>query len=95
VKARDGIERSGLVCPSLDLGSTVVELISYDGAAVDSAPQTEQLVLRTTQMVHLIQIRPKRPVGSGSVGDESFCLLLSNSIGLWLKGLWSSKTDTT
>ena len=39
VKARDRIERSGLGVPIdlvyLDLGGTVVELISYDGASVD------------------------------------------------------------
>jgi catechol 2,3-dioxygenase-like lactoylglutathione lyase family enzyme len=50
VKARDRIERSGLGVPIdlvyLDLGGTVVELISYEGAAVDSAPQTEHLGYR-------------------------------------------------
>ena len=50
VKARDRIERSGLGVPIdlvyLDLGGTVVELISYDGAAVDPAPQTEHLGYR-------------------------------------------------
>jgi hypothetical protein len=30
----------------LDLGGTVVELISYEGAAVDPAPQTEHLGYR-------------------------------------------------
>jgi hypothetical protein len=38
------------VCPStwsyLDLGGTVVELISYEGGAVDPAPQTEHLGYR-------------------------------------------------
>ena len=47
VKSRDRIERSGLGVPIdliyLDLGGTVVELISYDGALVDPAPQTEHL----------------------------------------------------
>src|SRR6476620_9535994 len=47
VKARDRIERSGLGVPIdlvyLDLGGTVVELISYEGAAVDPARQTEHL----------------------------------------------------
>src|SRR5438128_5414279 len=47
VKARDRIERSGLGVPIdlvyLDLGGTVVELISYEGGAVDPAPQTEHL----------------------------------------------------
>ena len=42
VKARDRIERSGLGVPIdlvyLDLGGTVVELISYEGAALDPAP---------------------------------------------------------
>jgi len=50
VKARDRIERSGLGVPIdlvyLDLGGTVVELIRYDGAAVDPAPQTEHLGYR-------------------------------------------------
>jgi glyoxylase I family protein len=50
VKARDRIERSGLGVPIdlvyLDLGGTVVELISYEGAAVDPAPQTEHLGYR-------------------------------------------------
>ena len=50
VKARDRIERSGLGVPIdlvyLDLGGTVVELISYEGGAVDSAPQTEHLGYR-------------------------------------------------
>ena len=42
VKARDRIERSSLGVPIdlvyLDLGGTTVELIRYDGAAVDPAP---------------------------------------------------------
>jgi catechol 2,3-dioxygenase-like lactoylglutathione lyase family enzyme len=50
VKARDRIERSGLGVPIdlvyLDLGGTVVELITYDGAAVDPAPQKEHLGYR-------------------------------------------------
>jgi catechol 2,3-dioxygenase-like lactoylglutathione lyase family enzyme len=50
VKARDRIERSGLAVPIdlvyLDLGGTVVELISYEGASVDPAPQTEHLGYR-------------------------------------------------
>jgi catechol 2,3-dioxygenase-like lactoylglutathione lyase family enzyme len=49
VKARDRIERSGLVVPIdlyLDLGGTIVELIAYEGAAVDPAPQTEHLGYR-------------------------------------------------
>jgi catechol 2,3-dioxygenase-like lactoylglutathione lyase family enzyme len=50
VKARDRIERSGLGVPIdlvyLDLGGTVVELISYEGASVDPAPQTEHLGYR-------------------------------------------------
>jgi glyoxylase I family protein len=50
VKSRDRIERSGLGVPIdlvyLDLGSTVVELISYDGAPLDPAPQTEHLGYR-------------------------------------------------
>jgi glyoxylase I family protein len=50
VKSRDRIESSGLGVPIdlvyLDLGGTVVELISYDGAPVDPAPQTEHLGYR-------------------------------------------------
>ena len=50
VKARDRIERSGLGVPIdlvyLDLGGTIVELISYEGTAVDPAPQTEHLGYR-------------------------------------------------
>jgi catechol 2,3-dioxygenase-like lactoylglutathione lyase family enzyme len=50
VKARDRIERSGLGVPIdliyLELGGTVVELISYDGVAVDSAPEREHLGYR-------------------------------------------------
>jgi len=49
VKARDRIERSGLGVPIdlvyLDLGGTVVELISYEGGAVDPAPQTEHRMM--------------------------------------------------
>ena len=50
VKARDRIERSGLGVPIdlvyLDLGGTVVELISYDSASVDPAPEKEHLGYR-------------------------------------------------
>src|SRR5438105_13238298 len=50
VKARDRIERSGLGVPIdlvyLDLGGTVVELIAYNGVAVDPAPQKEHLGYR-------------------------------------------------
>ena len=50
VKQRDRIERSGLGVPIdlvyLDLGGTVVELITYDGATVDPAPQQEHLGYR-------------------------------------------------
>ena len=50
VKTRDRIERSGPGVPIdlvyLDLGGTVVELIAYEGAAVDPAPQTEHLGYR-------------------------------------------------
>jgi glyoxylase I family protein len=50
VKSRDRIERSGLGVPMslvyLELGGTVVELISYDGAALDPAPQSEHLGYR-------------------------------------------------
>ena len=50
VKARDRIERSGLGVPIdlvyLDLGGTVVELISYEGAVIDPAPQNDHLGYR-------------------------------------------------
>jgi catechol 2,3-dioxygenase-like lactoylglutathione lyase family enzyme len=48
VKARDRIERPGsaLDLVYLDLGGTVVELISYEGVAVDPAPQKEHLGYR-------------------------------------------------
>ena len=50
VKARDRIGSSGLGVPIdlvyLDLGGTVVELITYEGAAVDPAPQNEHLGYR-------------------------------------------------
>ena len=50
VKARDRIERAGsgtaLNLVYLDLGGTVVELISYEGVAVDPAPQNEHLGYR-------------------------------------------------
>lgn len=50
VKLRDRIERSGQGVPInlvyLDLGGTVVELISYEGVAVDPAPQKEHLGYR-------------------------------------------------
>jgi len=50
VKARDRIAQSGLGVPIdlvyLDLGGTVVELISYKGASIDPAPQKEHLGYR-------------------------------------------------
>ncbi len=50
VRMRDRIERSGLGVPIdlvyLDLGGTTVELITYQGAAVDPAPQSEHLGYR-------------------------------------------------
>src|SRR5258708_14133087 len=50
VRERDRIERSGLGVPIdlvyLELGGTTVELITYDGAQVDPAPQTEHLGYR-------------------------------------------------
>jgi glyoxylase I family protein len=50
VRARDRIESSGLGVPIdlvyLDLGGTVVELIAYEGTAVDPAPQAEHLGYR-------------------------------------------------
>jgi len=50
VKARDRIERSGLGVPLdliyLDLGGTVVELITYRGLAIAPAPSEEHLGYR-------------------------------------------------
>ncbi len=50
IKSRDRIERSSLGVPMdlvyLDLGGTVVELISYAGAAVAPAPREEHLGYR-------------------------------------------------
>jgi len=50
VRERDRIERSGLGVPIdlvyLELGGTTVELITYDGAQVDPAPQNEHLGYR-------------------------------------------------
>jgi glyoxylase I family protein len=48
VKAKDRIERPGsaLNLTYLDLGGTVVELISYEGVAVEPAPQKEHLGYR-------------------------------------------------
>ena len=50
VRARDRIERSGLGTPMdlvyLELGGTTIELISYEGAAVEPAPQSEHLGYR-------------------------------------------------
>jgi len=50
LKARDRIERSSLGVPIdlvyLDLGGTVVELISYEGASIDPAPRAEHLGYR-------------------------------------------------
>jgi hypothetical protein len=50
VKARDRIERSGLGVPIdlvyLELGGSVVELISSDGVTVDPAPPGEHLGYR-------------------------------------------------
>ena len=50
VRARDRIEQSGLGTPIdlvyLELGGTTVELISYEGATVEPAPQKEHLGYR-------------------------------------------------
>jgi catechol 2,3-dioxygenase-like lactoylglutathione lyase family enzyme len=49
LKARDRIERPGgaaLNLVYLDLGGTVVELISYEGVPVDLAPRLEHLGYR-------------------------------------------------
>src|SRR5829696_4156602 len=49
VKARDHIQRpdgTALNLTYLDLGGTVVELIAYEGVAVDPAPRQEHLGYR-------------------------------------------------
>ena len=50
VRARDRIEQSGLGTPIdfvyLEFGGTTVELISYEGATVEPAPQKEHLGYR-------------------------------------------------
>lgn len=50
VKSRERIEQSGLGVPIdlvyLDLGGTAVELIAYEGASVEPAPQKEHLGYR-------------------------------------------------
>src|SRR5712691_6894418 len=48
VKRRDRVERPGsaLNLTYLDLGGTTVELIAYEGVAVDPAPQKEHLGYR-------------------------------------------------
>jgi glyoxylase I family protein len=48
LKAQDRIERPGsaLNLIYLDLGGTVVELISYEGVAIDPAPHSEHLGYR-------------------------------------------------
>ena len=50
VRARDRIAQSSLGAPIdlvyLELGGTTVELITYDGAKVDPAPQNEHLGYR-------------------------------------------------
>jgi glyoxylase I family protein len=50
VKSRDRIDRSGLGVPMdlvyLDLGGTVVELMSYEGASLAPAPTEEHLGYR-------------------------------------------------
>jgi glyoxylase I family protein len=50
VRERDRVERSGLGVPLdlvyLELGGTTVELITFEGAKVDPAPQKEHLGYR-------------------------------------------------
>jgi catechol 2,3-dioxygenase-like lactoylglutathione lyase family enzyme len=50
VRLQDRIEQSGLGVPIdlvyLELGGTVLELIAYEGASVDPAPQKEHLGYR-------------------------------------------------
>jgi glyoxylase I family protein len=70
LKARDRIERSGLGVPIdvvyLDLGGTVVELISYEGAHVNPAPQTEHLGYRMIALeVDDMQKAPDYPRSKG------------------------------
>ena len=71
VKARDRIERLGLGVPIelvyLDLGGTVVELISYEGAAVDPAPQTE-----TSRIPH-DRSRSRRHAEDGRLSGDQWC----------------------
>jgi hypothetical protein len=78
VKARDRIERSGLGVPIdlvyLDLGGTVVELISYDGALVDPAPQTEHLGYRMIA-------RSRRYAEDGRLSKDEECRLRLGSKG--------------
>jgi catechol 2,3-dioxygenase-like lactoylglutathione lyase family enzyme len=70
VKARDRIERSGLGVPIelvyLDLGGTVVELISYQGAAVDPAPQTESRIPHDRS-------RSRRHAEDGRLSGDQWC----------------------
>jgi len=58
VKAGDRIERSGLGVPIdlvyLDLGGTLVELISYEGTQVQAAPETEHLGYRMIAIIGTI-----------------------------------------
>jgi hypothetical protein len=80
VKARDRIERSGLGVPInlvyLDLGGTVVELISYEGASVDPAPEKEHLGYRMIALeVDDMQktadyLRPRVSTSSGVPGSR-------------------------
>ena len=50
IKSRERFEQSGLGVPIdlvyLDLGGTVVELITYEGASIEPAPQKEHLGYR-------------------------------------------------
>ena len=71
VKALDRIESSGLGVPInlvyLDLGGTVVELISYEGAAVDPAPRK-----RASRVPHDCA-RSRRHAESGRLSKHQRC----------------------
>ena len=55
----------------LDLGGTVVELIAYEGAAIDPAPQTEHLGYRMIARDALTEeVRFERELPAGGRGFE-------------------------
>jgi len=68
VKARDRIEQSSMGTPIdlvyLDLGGTVVELISYEGAKVEPAPQREHLGYRMIAL-EIDDMHSRKGIGEG------------------------------